>query len=109
MTNPGASDSKVCPDPSPATETERRISRLHEELAAVQSELLACQDSHERNHSALCAIADGIAIVDTRGRVTCLNPVASHLIGCKEVACLGRQRTGRCHPSMVATSARSAP
>lgn len=56
----------------------------------MQSELLACQESHERNHSALCAIADGIAIVDTEGRLTCLNPVASHLIGCKEAACLGR-------------------
>ncbi len=57
----------------------------------MQSELLACQESDERHHSALCAIADGIAIVDTRGRLTCLNPVASHLIGCKEEACLGRQ------------------
>ncbi len=75
----------------PATVTERRIAQLQAEVASLQSELLACQESHERNHSALCAIADGIAIVDTQGRVTCLNPVASHLIGCKEDACLGRQ------------------
>lgn len=75
----------------PPSDTERRIARLQVELAALQSELLACQESHERNHSALCAIADGIAIVDTHGRVTCLNPVGSHLIGCKEDACLGRR------------------
>ncbi|MGV8923706.1 MAG: diguanylate cyclase domain-containing protein [Thermomonas sp.] len=69
--------------------TEDRFARLKAELASVQSELLACQESHARNHSALCAIADGIAIVDTRGRVTCLNPVGAHLIGAKEEACLG--------------------
>lgn len=76
-----------------ADATERRFAQLQAELAAVQGELRACQESHERNHSALCAIADGIAIVDTHGRVTCLNPVGSHLIGCKEEACLGRQLT----------------
>lgn len=66
------------------------VARLEAELASVRSELNACRESLERNHSALYAIADGIAIVDTVGRVTCLNPVASHLIGCKEEACLGR-------------------
>lgn len=70
--------------------TDDRFARLKAELASVQSELLACQESHARNHSALCAIADGIAIVDTRGRVTCLNPVAAHLIGINEDACLGK-------------------
>ena len=79
-------------DPAdPSNGTDRRIARLRAEVSALESELLACQESHERNHSALCAIADGIAIVDTLGRMTCLNPVASHLIGCKESACLGRQ------------------
>ncbi len=73
-----------------ASASEARIARLQAELAAVQGELRACQESHDRNHSALCAIADGIAIVDTHGRLTCLNPVGSHLIGCKEDACLGR-------------------
>ena len=79
------------PAPESPSASERRIARLQAEVASLQSELLACQESHERNHSALCAIADGIAIVDTAGRLTCLNPVASHLIGCKEAACLGRQ------------------
>lgn len=62
-------------------------------IVADQQDLaqIVCKESHERNHSALCAIADGIAIVDTRGRVTCLNPVASQLSGCKEDACLGRK------------------
>ncbi len=82
------------PNLSSSTEAERgtqeRFARLKAELASVQSELLECQESHARNHSALCAIADGIVIVDTRGRVACLNPVASHLIGMKEDACLGQ-------------------
>ena len=69
---------------------EGELARLRAELAEVQRNLLDCQEAHERNHAALCAIADGIAVVDTRGNVTCLNPVASHLIGCKEDACLGR-------------------
>ena len=70
-----------------------RIERLRAELATVRSELSACQESHERNLRALCAIADGIAIVDTEGRITCLNPVASHLTGWREEACLGRRLT----------------
>jgi len=82
------------PNPSPSTDAERgtqeRFARLKRELASVQTELVACQESHARNHSALCAIADGIVIVDTRGRVTCLNPVAAHLIGTKEQTSLGQ-------------------
>ena len=71
----------------------RRIAGLQAELAALNGQLLACRDSHERNHSALCAIADGIAIFDVDGRLTCLNPVASHLVGRKESDCLGRRLT----------------
>ena len=70
--------------------TDHRIAQLEAALAEARGELRALQESHERNHSALCAIADGIAIVDVQGRVTCLNPVASHLIGSREAACLGR-------------------
>lgn len=88
MTRPATPDSTLFPDGQSVTES--RIARLQAELAAVQSDLLACMESHERNHRALCAIADGIAIVDAHGRVTCLNPVASHLIGSTEDACLGR-------------------
>ncbi|NDK37880.1 diguanylate cyclase [Pseudoxanthomonas gei] len=78
----------VSPESGHAAATE--LARLRAELEVVRSELRDCQESHERNHASLCAIADGIAIVDTQGLVTCLNPVASHLIGCKEDACLGR-------------------
>lgn len=63
---------------------------LEDELAHVRKQLRACREEHARNLSALCAIADGIAVVDTRGRITCLNPVASHLTGWKEHAALGR-------------------
>lgn len=76
-----------------ATDSDRRalgeVVQLRAQLAAMQSELAACQEGHERNLRALCAIADGIAIVDTHGRITCLNPVASHLTGWREEACLG--------------------
>ena len=91
----------IGPDPLPAPaaprspdnggHAEQRLERLRAELATVQAELLACQESHERNLRALCSIADGIAIVDTEGRITCLNPVASHLTGWREEACLGRR------------------
>ncbi len=83
MNSSSASDTDTLP--------ESRIERLEAELARVRAELKECQQSHERNLSALCAIADGIAIVDTQGCLTCLNPVASHLTGWKEDACLGRR------------------
>ncbi|MEO6365572.1 MAG: diguanylate cyclase [Luteimonas sp.] len=69
---------------------EDQAQSLPATLAEVREQLRACQESHERNLSALCAIADGIAIVDTQGRITCLNPVASHLTGWKEKMSLGR-------------------
>ncbi len=88
MTRTAAGDSAPAPEAKHLAEGD--LERLRAELAEVQRNLLDCQESHERNHAALCAIADGIAIVDTQGCVTHLNPVASHLIGCKEEACLGR-------------------
>ena len=90
MTRTGTNDSPASPG-GEKDEAAQTLNRLQSELASVRAELHACQESHERNHSALCAIADGIAIVDTKGRVTCLNPVASHLTGWKEDACLGRK------------------
>ncbi len=67
-----------------------QVQQLTDELARVRDELRDCQQSLERNLSALCAIADGIAVVDIAGRITCLNPVASHLTGWKEKMSLGR-------------------
>ena len=55
---------------------------------------LVVRASNERNLRALCAIADGIALLDTRGRITCLNPVASHLTGWSEDECLGQALPG---------------
>jgi len=69
---------------------EEKIGQLTAALDEAREELRACQESHDRNLSALCAIADGIAIVDNKGCITCLNPVASHLTGWKEDASLGR-------------------
>ena len=76
--------------PRTAELLELQVQELEAELENVRLQLDACRRSHERNLSALCAIADGIVIVDTRGRITCLNPVASHLTGWKEHAALGR-------------------
>lgn len=60
------------------------------ELAAAKARLAVLDEENERNLSALCAIADGIAVVDTHGRVTCFNPIAAHLTGWKEDAVLGQ-------------------
>ena len=78
-------------DGSPADD---EFARVREELDATREQLAQCRESHERNLRALCAIADGIAVVDTRGRITCLNPVASHLTGWSEDECLGRELSG---------------
>ena len=90
MTIPGSPPGPEIPGaPDAEGRAARQVSRLRAQLAAMQTELTKCQDAHERNLRALCAIADGIAIVDTNGRITCLNPVASHLTGWREDACLG--------------------
>ena len=78
-------------DPDAGRVVEPELARLRAELAAVQRELQVCREAHELNLRALFAIADGIAIVDTEGSVTFLNPVASQLIGWNEDAWLGRR------------------
>ncbi|MCJ0826779.1 diguanylate cyclase [Luteimonas sp. 50] len=88
MTSPGSSSFRASDEAT--IDDQAELGLLKAELAAVQAELRASREAQERNHSALCAIADGIAIVDTAGCVTCLNPVASHLTGWREEACLGR-------------------
>jgi diguanylate cyclase (GGDEF)-like protein/PAS domain S-box-containing protein len=70
------------------------VERLRTELEATRAELDRFRESDERNNRALCAIADGIAVVDMRGRITCLNPVASHLTGWSEDECLGCELSG---------------
>lgn len=69
---------------------QARVDWLTAELANAREEFREIEQSNERNLSALCAIAEGIAIVDNSGRITCLNLVASHLTGWKEHASLGR-------------------
>lgn len=69
---------------------EAEVELLSDELAGVREQLHQCRESHELNLSALCAIAEGIVIVDTAGRITCLNPAAAHLTGWKEHETLGR-------------------
>lgn len=72
-------------------ELDAEVQLLSDELAATREKLRQCRESHELNLSALCAIAEGIVIVDNAGRITCLNPVAAHLTGWKEHETLGRE------------------
>ena len=88
MTSTVSPHALACPESAHPAAAE--LARLRTELEVARSQLRDYQESHERNHASLCAIADCIAIVDTQGLVTCLNPVASHLVGRKEEACLGR-------------------
>jgi diguanylate cyclase (GGDEF)-like protein/PAS domain S-box-containing protein len=67
-----------------------RVERLEAELKEARERLRECRASFRRSNSALCAIADGIVVVDTAGRITTLNPVATHLTGYTEAEALGR-------------------
>lgn len=89
MRDPEITATPVLPDASRIAEIETQ--QLRDELAALRRDLEASQEARELTLRALCAIADAIAIVDTQGRITCLNPVASHLTGWQEAACLGRR------------------
>jgi diguanylate cyclase (GGDEF)-like protein/PAS domain S-box-containing protein len=66
------------------------IEALGDALSQARRELAACQEAMHRAQSALAAIADGIAVTDLDGRITCLNPVASHLTGWPELESLAR-------------------
>lgn len=75
---------------SPTRPEDARIEALGHALAQARRELLACQDALQRTRSALSAIADGIVVTDLDGRITSLNPVASHLTGWTEHESLAR-------------------
>ena len=83
MTNP----SRV---PSAEADPAEAVERLKVEAAHAQQELRICKESLQRSQGALCAIADGLAIVDSQGCITCLNPVGAHLTGWTEEESLGR-------------------
>jgi diguanylate cyclase (GGDEF)-like protein/PAS domain S-box-containing protein len=71
-------------------DSKRRIEQLTAALTAARLELDTCRDQLQRTQSALCAVADGLAIVDLQGRISSLNPVATHMTGWKEEASLGQ-------------------
>jgi Amt family ammonium transporter len=73
-----------------ASTPEYRIEQLTAELAETRLALDGCRESLQLTRSALCAVADGLAITDLEGRITCLNPVAVHMTGWKEDDALGR-------------------
>jgi diguanylate cyclase (GGDEF)-like protein/PAS domain S-box-containing protein len=66
------------------------IKSLSLALAQANEELRACREALQRTRSALAAIADGIVVTDMQGRITSLNPVASHLTGWPELESLAR-------------------
>lgn len=74
-----------------ASDPEARIEQLTAALAEARLELNDCRESLQRSQGTLCALADGLAVVDMQGRVTCLNPIATHLTGWSESESLGRQ------------------
>ena len=69
---------------------QARIEALNLALAQARRELHACREALQRTQSALAAIADGIVVTDLEGRITSLNPVASHLTGWPEPESLAR-------------------
>lgn len=71
-------------------DSKRRIKQLAAALATARRELDDCRDSLQRAESALCAVADGLAIVDLKGRISSLNPVATHMTGWKQEESLGQ-------------------
>ena len=73
------------------TDSKRRIKQLAAALATARQELDDCRDSLQRTQSALCAVADGLAIVDLQGRISSLNPVASHMTGWTQAESLGQR------------------
>jgi diguanylate cyclase (GGDEF)-like protein/PAS domain S-box-containing protein len=76
---------------SVAVDSKRRIEQLTAALTAARLELDSCRDDLQRAQSALCAMADGLAIVDLKGRISSLNPVATHMTGWTEEESLGQQ------------------
>jgi diguanylate cyclase (GGDEF)-like protein/PAS domain S-box-containing protein len=75
---------------TPIDGPQGRIEKLESELQRARERLRECRASFTRSNSALCAIADGIVVVDTEGRITTLNPVATHLTGFTEAEALGK-------------------
>ncbi len=80
-------------DSSTAQQTDSEDStsgNLLGELARAREELNACRKLSQFNASALRAISDGVITIDLLGTISFLNPVASHMIGCREKEALGR-------------------
>jgi hypothetical protein len=53
-----------------ASTPERQIEQLAAELAETRLALDSCRASLQLSRSALCAVADGLAITDLQGRIS---------------------------------------
>ena len=73
-----------------AADPKHSIEQLTAALAAARLELDTCRDELQRTQSALRAVADGLAIVDMKGRISSLNPVATHMTGWTQDESLGQ-------------------
>lgn len=59
-------------------------------LVEARRENAALREALQRAQGALAAIADGVAVTDPEGRITDLNPVATHLTGWTAAEAIGR-------------------
>jgi diguanylate cyclase (GGDEF)-like protein/PAS domain S-box-containing protein len=71
-------------------EADAKIKQLTTALTAARSELDTYRDELQRTQNALRAVADGLAIVNLQGRISSLNPVATHMTGWTEEESLGQ-------------------
>jgi diguanylate cyclase (GGDEF)-like protein/PAS domain S-box-containing protein len=71
-------------------DSQHSIEQLTAALSAARLELDTCRDELQRTQCALRAIADGLAIVDMKGCISSLNPVATHMTGWTQEESLGQ-------------------
>jgi Amt family ammonium transporter len=71
----------MLPHEPPPLQAGPDASRLAAAFADARRENDALREALHRAQGALAAIADGVAVTDLEGRITSLNPVATHLTG----------------------------
>ena len=69
----------------------KRLKRTYENLEEeVRVQTVALKEEYEKDRTILESIQHGIVVVDKQGRITAINAAANKLIGCGELACIGR-------------------
>ena len=74
-----------------AADLAKRLKYTYENLEEeVEMQTAALREEYEKDRTILESIQHGIVVVDKKGVVTALNTAADELIGCGELACLGK-------------------